>query len=106
MSKKNAKTRKTQKADKDAAKQAETTAQGKADQAPAPDPETKTTNGTDELVVFAFRLLRSERDLIHQVAGSAKASRFVKGVTLAAARGDLDTVKAIVEKGVEGATDA
>jgi hypothetical protein len=50
----------------------------------------------DELVVFAFRLTRTERDLIHQAAGSAKASKFVRGLALAAARGDQAAVKEIV----------
>jgi hypothetical protein len=43
---------------------------------------------SDEMVVFAFRLTRAERDLIHEAAGSAKASRFVRTLALAAARGD------------------
>jgi hypothetical protein len=60
-------------------------------------PEPKQATGSDEICVFAIRLRRSERDLIHEVAGSGKASKFVKGVALAAARGDLDTVKAIIE---------
>ncbi|MFH1313091.1 MAG: hypothetical protein ABIJ00_07650, partial [Candidatus Eisenbacteria bacterium] len=63
----------------------------------APDNTPKT--GADEQVVFAFRLLRSERDLIHKATGSGKATQFVKGVVVAAARGDLDTIKAIVENG-------
>ena len=43
---------------------------------------------SQEMVVFAFRLTRAERDLIHEAAGSAKASRFVRTLALAAARGD------------------
>ena len=62
-----------------------------------PDP-TVTENATpgDETCVFAIRLLRSERDLIHQVAGSGKATSFVKGIALAAARADIDEVHRIV----------
>ncbi|MBU1700151.1 MAG: hypothetical protein KJ970_18135 [Candidatus Eisenbacteria bacterium] len=63
-------------------------------------PEATPKTGADEQVVFAFRLLRSERDLIHKVAGSAKASRFVKSVVLATARRDLDAVKRILEEGI------
>ena len=55
----------------------------------------------EEPVVFAFRLSRAERDLIHAAAGSAKASRFVRTLAVAAARGDgpavlgiLDTIQA------------
>jgi hypothetical protein len=50
----------------------------------------------DEVCVFAVRIRRSERDLIHQVAGSGKASQFVKGIVLAAARADIDEVHRIV----------
>ncbi|MBU2691761.1 MAG: hypothetical protein KJ970_12615 [Candidatus Eisenbacteria bacterium] len=68
--------------------------------APAPDPEPALKpNVTEPLVVFAFRLTRAERDLIHKATGSGKATKFVKGVIVAAARGDLDTIKAIVENG-------
>src|SRR5215831_17803105 len=42
----------------------------------------------EDLVVFAFRLRPEERDLIHKAAGAAKASRFVRAVSLAASRGD------------------
>ena len=50
----------------------------------------------EELVVFAFRLTRAERDLIHAAAGSARASRFVRGLAVAAARGDVPTIEALV----------
>ena len=46
-----------------------------------------------EIVVFAFRLTRAERDTIHAAAGSAKASRFVRDLVLAAARGDAKATK-------------
>jgi hypothetical protein len=50
-----------------------------------------------ELVVFAFRLSRAERDLIHSAAGSAKASKFVRELAVAAARRDGDAMQRIVE---------
>ena len=49
------------------------------------------------IVVFALRLKRSERDLVHRVAGSGKASQFVRSLTLAAAQGDMQAVQGIVE---------
>jgi hypothetical protein len=52
---------------------------------------------SDEIVVFAIRLKRSERDLIHQTAGSGKASQFVRGLAIAAANGDLKQVQQIVQ---------
>ena len=50
----------------------------------------------EDLVVFAFRLKATERDLIHKAAGAAKASRFVRALTLAASKGDEKTVVEIV----------
>ena len=50
----------------------------------------------DDTVVFAFRLARAERDLIHKTAGPAKASRFVKGAALAAANSDVDAFRAVM----------
>ena len=50
----------------------------------------------EELVVFAFRLTRNERDAIHAAAGSARASRFVRGLAIAGARGDLKTIEALI----------
>jgi hypothetical protein len=50
-----------------------------------------------QIVVFAIRLRRSERDLIHDAAGPAKASSFVKGLALAAARGDTRLVQEIAD---------
>lgn len=51
----------------------------------------------DEVVVFAIRLRRSERDLIHQATGSGKASEFVRGLAVAAARGDMKAVTEIFD---------
>lgn len=50
-----------------------------------------------EIVVFAIRLKRIERDEIHNAAGSAKASSFVRGLALAAARGDMKALTEIVD---------
>ena len=43
------------------------------------------------LVVFAFRLSETDRDLIHKAAGPAKATKFVRTAALAAARQDSKT---------------
>jgi hypothetical protein len=51
----------------------------------------------EELVVFAFRLLPEERDLIHAAAGPAKASKFVRALSVAAARGDEALVKEMLK---------
>jgi hypothetical protein len=51
----------------------------------------------EELVVFAFRLSRAERDLIHAAAGSAKASKLVRTLAVAAARGDGPAVLGILD---------
>jgi|GEM_PF-3281571 len=42
----------------------------------------------EELVVFAIRLPKADRDLIHEAAGPRRATRFVRSVALAAAKGD------------------
>jgi hypothetical protein len=93
-----------------AAKQAAT------EEKPAPEAATKTTKKTKapakpkatadtlmpkarasgDLCVFAFRLLASEREEIHAAAGSARASRFARAVTLAAARRDVAALNAIM----------
>ena len=51
---------------------------------------------SQSFVVFAFRLTRAERDLIHQAAGSAKASRLVKSAAIAAATKDVDAFRAVI----------
>jgi hypothetical protein len=51
----------------------------------------------EDLVVFAFRLKAEERDAIHAAAGPAKASKYVRALTLAASRGDEKTVLEIVK---------
>ena len=50
----------------------------------------------EDLVVFAFRLTEAEREAIHKAAGPAKASKFVRALTRAAAQRDLDAVTQIV----------
>ena len=45
-------------------------------------------NSEEQLCVFAFRLAPHERDTIHQAAGPARASKYVRAVALAAARED------------------
>ena len=50
-----------------------------------------------DLVVFAFRLTAEERDLIHRAAGPAKASKFVRALTVAASKGDEQVVSEIMK---------
>ena len=52
---------------------------------------------SQKLVVFAFRLTRAERDLIHQAAGSAKASQLARTLLVAAAQHDEAAIKAAME---------
>ena len=52
---------------------------------------------SQKLVVFAFRLTRAERDLIHQAAGSAKASQLARMLLVAAAQHDEAAIKAAME---------
>ncbi len=65
--------------------------------APAADQAPAQRDDSGEICVFAIRLRRSERDEIHAAAGSAKASSFVRGLALAAARGDMKLVQEIVD---------
>lgn len=50
-----------------------------------------------ELVVFAFRLTQAEREAIHKAAGPAKASKFVRTLSIAASKGDVATLTKIGE---------
>lgn len=52
---------------------------------------------TEEICVFAIRLTRAERDLIHEVTGPAKASKFVRGLAVAAASGDEAGLRKILD---------
>ena len=56
----------------------------------------------EELVVFAFRLTPEERDAIHDAAGPARASRFVRAVALAAARRDVAQLQAVIAETGKG----
>ncbi len=69
---------------------------GDAQEQPAVESTSATPEDAEKLVVFAFRLTRAERDLIHAAAGSAKASRFVRKLAVAAASNDDATVKTIM----------
>jgi len=51
-----------------------------------------------EIVVFAFRLSRAERDEIHAATGSAKASKFIRTLALAGARGDMKAVQEVIDE--------
>jgi len=51
---------------------------------------------TQELVVFAFRLPATDRDLIHRAAGPAKATKFVHAAALAAANSDSKAFEKLV----------
>jgi len=51
----------------------------------------------EDLVVFAFRLTSEEREAIHNFAGPAKASSFVRSLAAAAARGDSGAVAQLLK---------
>ncbi len=57
---------------------------------------------SNELVVFAMRLTRAERDAIHAAAGSGKASSFVRGLALAGARSDGEAFQAVIKEAAVG----
>lgn len=61
-------------------------------------PDVPEYEDSDELVVFAFRLPRRERDMIHATAGSAKASKFVRAVVMAAVAGDDKAFRKVVKE--------
>ena len=52
----------------------------------------------DELVVFAIRLPKVDRDIIHVAAGPQKASEFAREVLVAAATNDLPAMKKILKR--------
>jgi hypothetical protein len=72
------------------------TAEAPVETKPSGRKATKEKAPKEELVVFAFRLRPEERDLIHRAAGAAKASRFVRALSVAASRGDEKAVSDIV----------
>ena len=51
-----------------------------------------------DLVVFAFRLKKEERDAIHKAAGPAGASRFVRALAVAAAEQDEAAVRQVIKE--------
>lgn len=66
--------------------------------APKKTPESGDTPfAADDLVVFAFRLTRADRDLIHKVAGPGKATQYLRGLAVAAAKGDMASIGTIVQ---------
>jgi hypothetical protein len=70
----------------------------KTSKRPAADTTPPQQGDGQEVCVFAFRLLRSEREELHLATGSAKASRFVKAIVLAGARGDMKAIQEIVDE--------
>ena len=70
----------------------------KAAKRPATSAAPPQQDDSQEVCVFAFRLLRSERDELHAATGSAKASKFVKAIVLAGARGDMKAIQEIVDE--------
>ena len=65
---------------------------------PAPDAVPAQPDDSQAICVFAFRLTRSERDEIHAATGSAKASKFIRAIALAGARGDMKAVQEAVDE--------
>jgi hypothetical protein len=67
--------------------------------------KTKAAAKTEEketgLVVFAFRLTQAERDAIHQTAGPARASRYVRRVAAAFAAEDVESFKGVLKEARE-----
>jgi hypothetical protein len=73
------------------------TKRAKAPTAPAKADAAPQRGETEELVVFAIRLTKAERDAIHAAAGPGKATKFVRSLAVAAARGDGPTVLGILD---------
>ena len=59
--------------------------------------QTEAAQPKEDLVVFAIRLTKAERDAIHAAAGPGKATKFVRSLAVAAARGDGPTVLGILD---------
>ena len=55
----------------------------------------------EELCVFAFRLTEAERHAIHKTAGPARASRFVRRVSVAFAKEDEAAFRAVLKEARE-----
>ena len=60
--------------------------------------EKKRPGKEKDLVVFAFRLKKEERDAIHKAAGPAGASRFVRALAVAAAAQDETSVRRLIKE--------
>lgn len=73
---------------------ASTTAAEKAPKAPAESPKQPDDSG--EEVVFALRIRRADRDLLHEKAGSGKASRVVKALIVAASHNDREAIEQVL----------
>ena len=56
----------------------------------------KQEDDSQEEVVFALRLRRQDRDLLHEKAGSGKASRMVRQLIVAAAQGDREGIEQVL----------
>ena len=71
----------------------------KASREPKPAKETRPTReAVENPVVFAFRLSEADRTRIHEAAGPAGATRFVRSAALAAATGDTQAFQALVSQ--------
>ena len=55
----------------------------------------------EDLVVFAFRLTEAERAAIHKTAGPARASKFVRRVSVAFAGEDEAAFRAVLKEARE-----
>jgi hypothetical protein len=72
----------------------ESKAKAKSAAAAKPAKEKREPKAKEEgLVVFAIRLSEPERDAIHEAAGPARATRFIRAVAIAAAHADVDAFK-------------
>jgi hypothetical protein len=50
----------------------------------------------EDLVVFAIRLTREERDALHKAAGPAKATKLVRALVVAAGQGDAEAAARLI----------
>ena len=67
-----------------------------SDPTPPKTPKMAKAAPEEVLVVFAFRLTREERDVIHAATGPSKASKFVRTLAVAGARLDEPAIKEIL----------
>jgi len=61
----------------------------------------KTAKPKEDLVVFAFRLAKAERDAIHKTAGPRNATQFVRRVAVAFAKEDDAAFKTVLKEARE-----